>query len=108
MTPIVKTEPWPGTDGGNYNSVGNGTGPGEGGLHIHSRTGFTNGRDYGVGSCCELRKLNSRGMCRNPGCHPKGKGELRSSIPIGLSYSVSRGGAFMPLPLEADSNGGEA
>jgi len=100
MTPIVKTEPWPGTDGGNFNSVGNGTGPGEGWLHIHSRTAFfTNGRGYDVGSCCDLLRLYSRGMCRNPGCHTGGKGELQRSIPIGPSYSVSRGGAFMPLPF---------
>jgi hypothetical protein len=107
MTPIVKTEPWPGTDGGNFNSVGNGTSRGKGWLHIDSRTAFTTGRDYDVGSCCDLLRLYSRGMCRNPSCHPKGKGELQRSIPIGLNYSVSRGGALMPLPLEADCNGGE-
>jgi len=81
MTPILKKEPWPGTDGGNFNSVGNGTSLTEGWLHIDSRTAFATGRDYDVGSCCDLLKLDSRECAKVRAAILRVKGSYKEAFP---------------------------
>jgi len=97
MMPGVKTEPWPGTDYGWLGSISKGTGIGEGKLHTDSRTAFIVGRDYDVGSCCDLPRLDSRGTCRNPGCHHKGvESNREASIEPELVGLEGRGGNAPP------------
>lgn len=73
MTPMVQAEPWPGTDGGHYDTLGNGTRLGQGYLPTDSRADFKGGHDYDGESRSTLLRIDNRGVCQNPSCHPKGK-----------------------------------
>ena len=72
MTPMVVAMPWPGEGGGHYDQLGNGTHLGEGWLPPDTRSEFTGGSDYDGESRSTLLRLDNRGVCQNPACHPKG------------------------------------
>ena len=66
MTPIIQAGPWPGTGG-------NATPPGHGTLPQDTRPEFTGGHDYDNEIKSNLLRIDNRGVCQNPSCHPKGK-----------------------------------
>jgi hypothetical protein len=77
MTPMVTEMPWPGEGGGHYDTLpdgGNGTplSLGEGWLLEDTREDFTGGTDHDGESRSNLLRIDNRGVCQNPACHPKG------------------------------------
>jgi hypothetical protein len=73
MTSIIAAMPWPGTDSGHYDTQTGGTKLGEGWLAEDTRPEFTGGTDFDGELRSNLLRLDNRGVCQNPGCHPKGK-----------------------------------
>ncbi len=65
MTTIVQALPWPGEGGTSYDGMG--------GLPVDSRTEFTGGTDHDSEGRSNLLRLDNRGVCQDPACHPKGK-----------------------------------
>jgi hypothetical protein len=74
MTPYVTAMPWPGEGGGGYDTLegGNGTSLGEGWLLEDTREAFTGGTDFDGETRSNLLRVDNRGVCKNPACHPKG------------------------------------
>ena len=68
MTAIVQALPWPGEGGDNYDGM-----PGDGSLPEDVRAEFTGGTDHDGDGRSNLLRLDNRGVCQNPSCHPKGK-----------------------------------
>ncbi len=73
MTSIISAMPWPGTDGGHYDTQTGGTKLGEGQLAQDPRPEFTGGTDHDSEFRSNLLRLDNRGVCQNPACHAKGK-----------------------------------
>jgi hypothetical protein len=73
MTSIIGAMPWPGTDSGHYDTQTGGTKLGEGQLAEDTRPEFTGGTDHDSELRSNLLRLDNRGVCQNPGCHPRGK-----------------------------------
>jgi len=73
MTPVVQALPWPGEGGGAYDQNGNGTHLGEGWLAQDTRTESTGGTDFDGESRSNLLRIDNRGICQDPACHPMGK-----------------------------------
>jgi cytochrome c553 len=68
MTAIIQAMPWPGEGGNHYDGM-----PGGGGLPQDIRAEFTGGTDHDAEDRSNLLRLDNRGVCQNPSCHPKGK-----------------------------------
>ena len=73
MTSIIAAMPWPGTDSGHYDTQTGGTRLGEAQLAEDTRPEFTGSTDHDSELRSNLLRLDNRGVCQNPGCHPKGK-----------------------------------
>ncbi|TET16377.1 MAG: hypothetical protein E3J81_03260 [Dehalococcoidia bacterium] len=71
MTPYVTAMPWPGEGGGGYDQLGNGTHLGEGWLEVDPTLGG-NATDWDDDIRSNLLRIDNRGVCQNPACHPKG------------------------------------
>jgi len=70
MTTIVQAEPWPGEGGNGYDGMPGGAGlPDD--LLISDALGTATDHDGDTRS--NLLRLDNRGVCQNPSCHPKGK-----------------------------------
>jgi cytochrome c553 len=74
MTPYVTAMPWPGeTDAGHFDTLDNGTALGEGWLLEDPNLNAGNETDHDGDARSNLLRIDNRGVCQNPACHPKGK-----------------------------------
>jgi hypothetical protein len=73
MTSVVAAQPWPGEKYGASDVRDDAVALGQAYLYEDVRVDFTGGSDQDSENRSNLLRLDNRGVCQEPQCHPKGK-----------------------------------